>query len=56
MLSVYLNSLTVRYDLKTQQIIDGGNTPIASGDKDQVIDLAETLDRFNNQMCPITDR
>ena len=52
--AAYLNSLTVRYDLTTQQIIDGGNTAIASGNKDQVLDLAETLDRFNNQVCPIT--
>lgn len=54
--AAYLNSLTVRYDLTTQQIIDGGNTAIAPGDKDQVLDLAETLDHFNNQVCPITDR
>lgn len=54
--AAYLNSLSVDYDLTTQQIIDGGNAAIASGDKDTVIDLAETLDGFNNQDCPITER
>lgn len=52
----YLNSLTVNYDLRTQQIIDGGNAAIASGDQNQVIDLATTLDDFNNQVCEITNR
>lgn len=53
--AAYLNAQTVEYDWTTQQVIDAVNAAIASGDKDEVIDLAEMLDGFNNQDCPITD-
>jgi hypothetical protein len=53
--AAYLNALTINYDLTPQQIIDGGNDAIASGDKSVVLDLAETLDMLNNQGCTLTD-
>lgn len=54
--AAYLNARTLEYSLTAQQVIDDVNTAIASGDSETVIALAEELDRFNNQDCPITER
>ena len=54
--AAYLNAHTIEYDLTAQEIVDKVEAAIASGDADAVIALAEELDRFNNQDCPITER
>ena len=47
------SSTEVDFALTVQQIVDGGNEAIASGDKDTVLTLASDLDYLNNSGCPL---
>jgi hypothetical protein len=44
----------VAYSLTTAQVIDQFNAAVASGDRDTMLQLAATLDGYNNAGCPLS--
>jgi hypothetical protein len=43
----------VDYALTTSQVILQVNTALASGNRSTILVLADTLDKYNNQGCPL---
>jgi hypothetical protein len=43
----------VDYSIKMQQIITDVNAALASGNRNTMLKLANTLDKYNNKNCPI---
>lgn len=43
----------INYPLTTMEVIDEVNAALATGDRDEILALAEQLDEFNNLGCPL---